>query len=166
MYTKDPIFPQPTSRSAGVWYRTTPHTPLSLGYKNRTEELCSRAQLSMIIRRSARCVNSASCLNKLVFPSPCFEFGNFFFYPHARTTTLSSSSLATTVLAPVLPGSWSPQLLDTCRRSRLPVTLVYFLGTWWGGGMMEYCSLVPCCMKCALFLAQASIRSVMISFTI
>ena len=39
-------------------------------------------------QKLALCVNSVSCLIKLVFSSPCFESGKFFSHVHAKTTTL------------------------------------------------------------------------------
>ena len=47
--------------------------------------------ISLIIKKSAHCVNSVSCLNKLVFSIPCFESRKFLFHPHAYTITHSFS---------------------------------------------------------------------------
>ena len=41
---------------------------------------CSQGGLSLIIRKLIRCVNSASCLNKLVFSTRWFKSGKFFFH--------------------------------------------------------------------------------------
>ena len=47
-------------------------------------------QLSPIIRKSTCCVNNVSCLNVLVFSSPCFESRKFFFHLHVETTAQPS----------------------------------------------------------------------------
>lgn len=88
---------QPTSNCVGrpqnsptnqqgqqVYPETTPLYPLSLGYKKTWP--CAWGGLPLNIRKSSCCVNSVSCLNKLVCSSPCFESGKFFFYPRAETT--------------------------------------------------------------------------------
>ena len=50
-----------------VYGKTTPHTPLSLGHRNRYIRPDTQSQNSLIIRRkSAHCINSVSCTNKLV----------------------------------------------------------------------------------------------------
>ena len=52
------------------------------------------------------CVNSVSCLHKLVFSSPCFESGKFFFHLRAETTALIRASCWETTHASGSYGAW------------------------------------------------------------
>ena len=67
------LFPQPFSSSAGVFW------DLSSPWVIKTDKTWAWCQFSLIIRKSSHWVNSISCLNKLVFSSPCFESEKFFF---------------------------------------------------------------------------------------
>ena len=57
---------------------------LALLWAIKTDTTMHPGSLSLIIRKLAPCVNSVSCLNKLVFSTLWFESWKLFFHPHAR----------------------------------------------------------------------------------
>lgn len=93
---EDPVLSQPTNRSAGGCLDLSAHAFVSGRYKQTRP--CARGHCFLMSRKSARCVNSVSRLNKLVFSSRCFESGKFFHQtcmhkPQQKLSTVAHWSL-------------------------------------------------------------------------
>ena len=98
--SKDPILPQPTRKCI-----RSPHSSPTNQQVNRcmarplfavlcfwaikTDASMHQSRLSLIIRKSGDCVNSVSCLHKLVFSTPWFKSRKFFFHPHAEAAVVT-----------------------------------------------------------------------------
>ena len=86
VYPKTPSFPnQPGGQQEQS--KTSPQL-LCLWALKTDMTMCPGSALPDY-EESAHCVNNVSSLNKLVFSTPCFESGQFFFHLRAETTILS-----------------------------------------------------------------------------
>ena len=84
------------------------HAPTLTTWVNILPQIDTQSWLSLIIRKSAHCVNNVSCLNKCVFSTPCFKSWKFFFHPHAKTTTVVDRQILEAVGVCLLVSSHSP----------------------------------------------------------
>lgn len=84
VYQKTPSFPNKQQVSRCM---ARPRLTLLYLWAIKTDATLHPRRLSLIIWKSAHCVNRVSGLNKLVFSTPRFKSRKFFFHPQADTTT-------------------------------------------------------------------------------